>query len=257
MKRLSPLTTAERVYADRHIGVLYYFLKKKNLSIDEYYGVASLGYLEAVHDFVEKYGTNVDYGFYGFAEPSMMNAVSQYRKTEGSSNRDLEREALRLDALSSDNDGTLMESICADDIGVSELVEQRDTIRRALSMADETVAKALVLYAIGYSMDEVSSLLGVRKKSLQDRIYKFRREFREAEGYVKRDLGLCAVGWKQERNREAQRRYRERHREKIRAYNRQYGLEHRAQITEKERQRKAMRKERRASREALRWDGYI
>lgn len=46
------LTDAERDFAAKHHPLIYAFLNREGLPEDEFYGVAALGYLEAVHHYL-------------------------------------------------------------------------------------------------------------------------------------------------------------------------------------------------------------
>ena len=51
MKCKVPLTPEQRLFAAEHHDLVYKFLRKKQLSVDEFYDVIVFGYLRAVHRF--------------------------------------------------------------------------------------------------------------------------------------------------------------------------------------------------------------
>lgn len=52
MKSEVPLTPEQRLFAEEHHDLVYKFLRKKQLSIDEFYDVVIFGYLRAVYRFL-------------------------------------------------------------------------------------------------------------------------------------------------------------------------------------------------------------
>ena len=52
MKSEGPLTPEQRLFAEEHHDLVYKFLRKKQLPIDEFYDVVIFGYLRAVYRFL-------------------------------------------------------------------------------------------------------------------------------------------------------------------------------------------------------------
>ena len=53
MNKTHKLTVLQQQYAEEHMGIVYAFLRHKNLSVDDYYDIVIFGYLSAVQDFDE------------------------------------------------------------------------------------------------------------------------------------------------------------------------------------------------------------
>jgi len=73
------LTDRERQFASEHHQLIYGFLNKHGLPESDYYGVAALGYLRAVHRYLDNAGLN-RFSFSTVAYRAMSQSVSQHRR---------------------------------------------------------------------------------------------------------------------------------------------------------------------------------
>lgn len=74
------LSDVERRFASEHHQLIYGFLNKHALAEDEYYGVAALGFLRAVHSYLTKAELR-RFSFSTIAYRAMSQSVSQYRRS--------------------------------------------------------------------------------------------------------------------------------------------------------------------------------
>lgn len=92
------LTDVEREFASEHHQLIYGFLNRHALPEEDYYGVAAMGYLHAVHRYLGEAKLQ-RFSFSTIAYRAMAQSVSRYR-------RGLQRQAGAGNVLSLDTGGT-------------------------------------------------------------------------------------------------------------------------------------------------------
>lgn len=81
MKSEIPLTLEQRLFAEEHHDLVYKFLRKKQLPIDEFYDVVIFGYLRSVRCFLTEPKLK-QYSFTTISWKMMNGAVSNYYRSQ-------------------------------------------------------------------------------------------------------------------------------------------------------------------------------
>lgn len=169
------LSDSERQFASEHHQLIYGFLNKYALAEDDYYGVAALGYLRAVHKYLTKAELR-RFSFSTIAYRSMLQSISQYR-------RSLKRSVCAVGALSLDTGG----------IGGHPLDPGLSTAERAayMEMEENLLLHALVkklppghsevvrLRLLGYGIHEIAQRQAVSDKTIRKLLRQIREIFME------------------------------------------------------------------------------
>ena len=79
MKCEIPLTPEQKIFAAQNHDLVYKFLQKKNLPIDEYYDVVIFGYLRSVYRFFTEPQLQ-QYAFGTLAWKGMLYSLNNYKK---------------------------------------------------------------------------------------------------------------------------------------------------------------------------------
>lgn len=84
-----PLTPEQRIFAAQNHALVYKFLQRKNLPIDEYYDIVIFGYLNSIHRFY----TNPEltkHAFGNIAWKGMQNSLYNYTRSKSCQKRSAE-----------------------------------------------------------------------------------------------------------------------------------------------------------------------
>lgn len=169
------LTDLEREFACEHHQLIYGFLNRHMLPEDEYYGVAALGYLHAVHRYLDEAELQ-RFSFSTIAYRAMAQSVSQYR-------RSLQRQAGSGDTLSLDTGGCTgrlpgFAVSAAEQAAYVELEENLmlHTLVKELSPRQYEVVR---LRLLGYGIHEVAQLQAVSDKKIRKLLRQVREKFLE------------------------------------------------------------------------------
>ena len=84
MKCEVPLTPEQRLFAAEHHDLVYKFLRKKRLSIDEFYDVVIFAYLRSVRCYLTESRLR-QYSFTTISWKLMNGAVSNYYRSQNAS----------------------------------------------------------------------------------------------------------------------------------------------------------------------------
>lgn len=119
--RMTPLTEAEREFAEKKHPVLLWYIKDAKLNPDRWYGAAAIGYLRAVKNYCTRPELQ-RYSFITIARRSMMAYVCAEMKKE---KRRIQ--TVSLNAVVAGTDGAIREDIVT-----------YDDLRRLLESAGES-----------------------------------------------------------------------------------------------------------------------
>lgn len=144
--RLETLNDEERKFIEENHGLIYSFLKKNNLSVDEYYDIAVFGFIEAVKKYNSSKGS-----FSSIAYVCMLSTVRQeMRKSKFRSER------IKITSL----DVELKEDIC-----IKDLIPSLDTVEsiylhneyvERIEKLPEKLRTVVILLASGYNQVEIA-----------------------------------------------------------------------------------------------------
>lgn len=169
------LTDLERKFACEHHQLIYGFLNRHMLPEDEYYGVAALGYLHAVHRYLDESELQ-RFSFSTIAYRAMAQSVSQYR-------RSLQRQACPDGTLSLDTDGYTGRSpgfaaSATEQAAYAEL-EERLLLHALVKELSPRQNEVVRLRLLGYGIHEVAQLQAVSDKKIRKLLRQIREKFLE------------------------------------------------------------------------------
>lgn len=167
--RLEPLNDEEGKFIEENHGLIYSFLKKNNLSVDEYYDIAVFGFIEAVKKYDSSKGS-----FSSIAYVCMLSTVRQeMRKSKFRS------EKIKITSL----DVELKEDIC-----IKDLIPAADTVEsiylhneyvERIEKLPEKLKTVVLLLASGYNQIEIAKRMGYTQAYISRLIIKALKEIKE------------------------------------------------------------------------------
>ena len=87
MVKLEPLSTQERDFAADHHNIVYKFLHVNKFSIEDFYDIAALGYLQGVRAYLNREKSKANIPFTVMAWGYMRAAVQQYFNKQDAAKR--------------------------------------------------------------------------------------------------------------------------------------------------------------------------
>lgn len=169
------LSDAERRFASEHHQLIYGFLNKHALAEDEYYGVAALGFLRAVHNYLTKAELK-RFSFSTIAYRAMSQSVSQYR-------RSLKKQVGFTDALSLDTGGTdgrpLAAGLSAAERAAYTELEEELLLHALITKLPPGHSEVVRLRLLGYGIHEIAQRQAVSDKTMRKLLRQIREVFVE------------------------------------------------------------------------------
>lgn len=156
--KLEKLTDTERKFAEENHNLIYGFLYQKELSIEDYYNIAILGFLKAVQVYHRRKDLNGKYKFSVIAWKYMQSEVGNYIRMEHSKKRTTTENILSLDA-----DNAEMENLYNMIGGKSAEADMMENSRMEsiLENMTEIQRKIVSLKMEGYSNTETFLILEI------------------------------------------------------------------------------------------------
>lgn len=171
----SVLSDAERQFASEHHQLIYGFLNKYALAEDDYYGVAALGFLRAVHKYLTKAELR-RFSFSTIAYRAMFQSVSQYR-------RSLKRQPGFADALSLDTGGIdgrpLATGLPAAERAAYVELEENLLLHALIKKLPPGHSEVVRLRLLGYGIHEIAQRQAVSDKKMRELLRQIREVFLE------------------------------------------------------------------------------
>lgn len=169
------LSDVERRFASEHHQLIYGFLNKHALAEDEYYGVAALGFLRAVHNYLTKAELR-RFSFSTIAYRAMSQSVSQYR-------RSLKRQTGLADALSLDTGGIdgrpLSTGLSAAERAAYTELEENLLLHALITKLPLGHSEVVRLRLLGYGIHEIAQRQAVSDKTMRKLLRQIREVFVE------------------------------------------------------------------------------
>lgn len=169
------LSDMERQFASEHHQLIYGFLNKHALAEDEYYGVAALGFLRAVHNYLTKAELR-RFSFSTIAYRAMSQSVSQYRHS-------LKRQAGFADALSLDTGGIdgrpLATGLSAAERAAYTELEEELLLHALITKLPPGHSEVVRLRLLGYRIHEIAQRQAVSDKTIRKLLRQIREVFVE------------------------------------------------------------------------------
>lgn len=170
MNKTHKLTILQQQYAEEHMGIVYAFLRHKNLSVDDYYDIVIFGYLSAVQDFDENPELS-RYSFTTIAWRRMNSCLCDHYTYE---NRQ-KRRAVTVSIHSGTENGLTLDEILPE--RRKELQEQtadRMLPLEVLSCLTETEKQMVLLKADGLTFREIGEQFSLSAKGIFSRFRRMR-----------------------------------------------------------------------------------
>lgn len=169
------LSDVERRFASEHHQLIYGFLNKHALAEDEYYGVAALGFLRAVHNYLTKAELR-RFSFSTIAYRAMSQSISQYR-------RSLKRQVGFADTLSLDTGGIdgrpLATGLSAAERAAYTELEENLLLHALITKLPPGHSEVVRLRLLGYGIHEVAQRQAVSDKTMRKLLRQIREVFLE------------------------------------------------------------------------------
>lgn len=169
------LTDKERQFASEHHQLIYGFLNQHGLPEGDYYGVAALGYLRAVHRYLDCAELK-RFSFSTVAYRAMSQSVSRHR-------RDLNRQAGVGYALSLDTggvDGAPLDcGISAAERAAYEELEENLLLHALAKRLSPGQIEVVRLRLQGYGIREIAQRQAVGEKKIRSLLQQVREIFWE------------------------------------------------------------------------------
>ena len=179
---LSPLTEIERQFAENNHDVVYRFLSMNRYSVDEYYGVVIMDYLQAVQKFIRRKDIDGKYKFSTVAFYSMRRAVFNYNRSMNSCCRKNPMEVISLDALviNDENGSTCFAEITSsyyDDV-LEDIIEI-ETMENIFSRFTHLQLEIASMLMDGFRQNELCRCLGINRKIYKSELEKIKYKLME------------------------------------------------------------------------------
>lgn len=123
MARLEPLSAQERDFAAEHHNIVYKFLYVNKFSIDDFYDIAVLGYLQGVRAYLNREESKANIPFTVMAWGYMRAAVQQYFNKQDAAKRIPPELILSLDIM--DEDKVFFDNIYEDQYMENVAIEKQ------------------------------------------------------------------------------------------------------------------------------------
>lgn len=158
MKKNFVMTEKQKEYATEHHDLVYKYLQKRGLSVDDYYDVVIPGYLRAVVRYDEEKELQ-QYKFSTIAWGGMRSALSTHRRYLSRKKRNAD--VLSLDAdLSNGNEFSLLDTLAAADNPAQDL-DDKQLWLEVYSLLNESQWKLIQMRLTGYSNQAISRQLKI------------------------------------------------------------------------------------------------
>jgi RNA polymerase sigma factor (sigma-70 family) len=169
------LCESERQFACKHHQLIYGFLNRHGLPESDYYGVAALGYLRAVHRYFDRAELR-RFSFSTVAYRAMLQSVSQHRRC-------LSRQAGAGNSISVDTGGIdgspLHCGISAAERTAYEELEETLLLHALVQRLSPGQAEVVRLRLQGYGIQEIARRQAVSEKQIRSLLRQTREIFRE------------------------------------------------------------------------------
>lgn len=168
--QLETLNDEERKFVEENHNLVYSFLRKNNLDIEEYYDIAIFGLIEAVKKYNVSRGT-----FSTFAYICMLNKVRMEMRKVRSRNKGVK---------------TISLDVKYEKISMGDLLPAPDTVEsiylhneyvRRIEKLPEKLKTVVSLLAFGYNQTEIGKIMGYSQAYISRLITKALKEIKEYE----------------------------------------------------------------------------
>ena len=164
------LSSSEREFAEEHHNLVYAFLKKKGLEINEYYDVVIFAYLTAVRRyFINK--NLMQYNFSTIAWRAMESAVYKEKRKKSPILISLDEPLFR------DSEVTFIDSLGQED-NFDEKIVYLDLARKVMPLLSKKQSRTLKNKADGYKYRDMSQKEGISISGIASRLRRARMKLK-------------------------------------------------------------------------------
>ena len=156
--KLSPLTEPEKAYATANHNLIYSFLRKFKYDVEEYYSIATIGYLKAVQIYLRREDLRNQYTFQCISFQCMRSEIGNYIKAMTTQKRKPTEPIISLDAEYYD-----MESLynCIGGKSLESEIMEAESLAELLENFSEIQQDIMKLKLEGYSNKEICESLEI------------------------------------------------------------------------------------------------
>lgn len=174
MRKIHELTPQQQLYASEHHNLVYKFLHKRGLSIEEYYDVVIFGYLLAVQEYMEKPALS-RFSFTTIAWRKMCDCVAKEWNY-----RHCPKRSAHLEPLDEEGDFADLDDLLPNRMqSIAESLDNQELVLRLLSHLTPKEKEVVRLKAEGYTYREISEHCKITIYGVGNRFYRLRRRLRE------------------------------------------------------------------------------
>lgn len=171
MKCEIPLTPEQKIFAAQNHDLVYKFLQKRNLPIEDFYDVIVFGYLHSVYRFFSEPQLK-QYAFGTVAWKEMYYALNDYKKAMYCQKRNAE--VLSLHSEFDDGDSVLEETIVSGSDDLMTQLEINLILHDLAKRVSKQQMEIVKMRAHGYSLRDIAT----RQNTSAKRIRKLLEEIR-------------------------------------------------------------------------------
>ncbi len=176
---LQVLTKEEKDMAEKYHNYIYYFLRRKGYSIEEYYDIVVMGYLKAVQKYCRDDNLKLKWSFTTICEHDMWREIGNEAKKEKVKSRVPKDSLVSLNVTyqSENSKGSSFENAIVLDSFEEDLLCE-DTVERILNSLSETQRKIILLKLQGYQKKEIKSIINISLNSITKELNAIRETFK-------------------------------------------------------------------------------
>lgn len=170
------MTTEQKQLIEDNHNLIYFYLNKHDISVDEFYDVAAIGLVKAALNYNNSKST-----FSTFAILCIGNEIKNVYKKNGACGSIPHGLVFSYQDKADEEEDMTFESILKDNFDMEEEISVRLSLERFMKRLDERRVKIVKLSLRGYSSSEISRILGVSQQrigQIKSRIFEdFKREW--------------------------------------------------------------------------------
>lgn len=159
---MEKLTEKERQYAEQNHNIVYWFLRKNNYDIENFYSIAVFGYLKAVQVYNRRTDLQQKYEFAFIAQQYMRAEVGNHVRTENSQKRKPTEGIVSLDAEYAETEN--LYNAVAGKSAEDDVLEE-ESLNDIMENLSELQRKIAQLKISGYSNKETYLIVGMQPSS--------------------------------------------------------------------------------------------
>lgn len=172
---IEPLTEKQKEFAEKHSSLIYGFLRKYNLPIDEFYGTCAVAFAESV----KRYDSSKGVAFSTYCYNAMsMKLQEEYRRKKRKGNFDVTVLSLNV-PIFGDDSSIQFQDMVPDENDFISYVDCLETVRKAILQMERAERLVLFWHLKGRSQCDIGKKVGVSQAQVSKIIKRARRKILE------------------------------------------------------------------------------